>query len=210
MRRILLTGFEPFGGDPINPSWEAVQLVGERWRGDAELITAQLPTVFGRGGSDLAALIERHQPDIVVATGVAAGRTAITPERVAFNQIEARIPDNDGAQPTDCPVVPDGPASLPTTLPVDDMIAALRQAGIAAEPSDSAGRFVCNELFYGLMHAEARSVRPRRAGFIHVPASPGAMGDGVPTMALETIANGLLLALEAILARVPEVEVGER
>nr|WP_314261701.1 pyroglutamyl-peptidase I [uncultured Devosia sp.] len=196
MKTILLTGFEPFAGAAINPSWEAVQLVAAQWTGQARLHVAQLPVEFGDSTERLRAMVSLLQPDVVVATGLAEGRNAMTPEVVAINRIDARIPDNAGAQPVDAPVVPGGPDGLFATLPVKAMVAAMREAGVPSTLSYSAGTFVCNASFYALMHMLGQQGRPIIGGFIHVPAMPQSRPDrDQPTMAVETIAKGLEAAL---------------
>lgn len=196
MKTILLTGFEPFGDASINPSWEAVQYVSERWNGLARLHAARLPVEFEEGAERLRAMVELLRPDIVVATGLAAGRATVTPEVIAINRIDARIPDNSGAQPYDAPVVSGGPDGLFSTLPVKAMVAAMREAGVPATLSYSAGTFVCNSTFYALMDMIRRQERPMIGGFIHVPAMPqSGPGGDLPTMSVETTARGLEAAL---------------
>lgn len=196
MKTILLTGFEPFAGADINPSWEAVQLVSVQWTGQARLHVAQLPVEFAESAERLRAIVGLLQPDIIVATGLAEGRTAVTPEVVAINRIDARIPDNAGAQPVDAPVVAGGADGLFATLPVKAMVAAMREARVPAALSYSAGTFVCNSTFYALMDLIARQQRSMIGGFVHVPAMPQSRPDrDQPTMSVETIAKGLEAAL---------------
>ena len=171
---MLLSGFAPFDGAAVNESWEAA-------RGAAPLLreaglaveTLELPVEFGEGGRLLAAAVRQHVPRLVIATGLAAGRTAITPERVAINVRDARIPDNAGASPVDAPVVPDGPAGRFSTLPIKAMTAALAADGIPAAVSQTAGTYVCNDVFYLLQHllATDASLTGTRGGFVHVPAA---------------------------------------
>jgi pyroglutamyl-peptidase len=191
MTTVLLTGFEPFGGASSNSSWDAVHLVAQGWHGAAALVTACLPVEFGRAGDALDSLIAEHKPDIVIATGVANGRTALTPERVAINLVDARIPDNAGALPTDEAVVTGGPDAYFTRLPVRTMVERMTVAGIPAEISLSAGGYVCNATMYRLLHGLAD--RETVAGFIHVPDS-----NDLP---LETIAAGLREAIATVLDR---------
>lgn len=196
---ILVTGFEPFGGSPVNPSWLAVQALHGRTIAGHRVVGAQLPTEFGAGLTRLDALLARHRPRLVLATGQAGGRAAISLERVAINVDDARIPDNAGAQPVDQAVVPGGPDAYFSSLPIKAMLAALLEAGIAAEVSQTAGTFVCNHVFYGLMHRLAQAPWPERArgGFVHVPWLPE---QGEPSMPLEDVVDGLALALAAALA----------
>lgn len=170
MTTILLTGFEPFGGDRTNPSGAAVRLVEADWEGPETLIVAVLPVTFAGAGAELSRLIDEHSPDIVIATGLAGNRAAVSVERVAVNLIDARIPDNDGAQPIDAPSVDDGPAAYFATIPVKAIARDIAEAGIPSEVSHSAGTFVCNHASYVALHAAA--ARPGlRAGFLHVPWS---------------------------------------
>ncbi|HEU4849545.1 MAG TPA: pyroglutamyl-peptidase I [Terrimesophilobacter sp.] len=184
---VLLTGFEPFGGANANSSWDAVQLVARDWRGPARLVTACLPAEFSRAGDTLGELIDEHTPDLVIATGVAGGRTKLTPERVAINLADARIPDNAGAQPLEQAIVDDGPDAYFTRLPVSAMVGRMTMAEVPAEASLSAGTYVCNDVMYRMMrHVSGRGTI---AGFIHVPDAE--------TLPLETIAAGLRAAVEA-------------
>lgn len=192
---LLLTGFAPFGGETLNPSWEAVRrLDGERL-GDLPVVAAQLPTEFGAVLRVLDELLERHRPTLVVAVGQAGGRAELSLERIAINVDDARIPDNAGRQPIDEPVVAGGPAAYFSTLPIKAMTRVLRDAGIPAAVSQTAGTFVCNHVFYGLQHRLQGS--GVRGGFIHIPYLPAqaAAQPGAPSMALETLIAGLRLAL---------------
>lgn len=195
---VLLTGFDAFGGDALNPSWLAVQkLHGRRVLGH-RLVAAQLPTVFGDSIDTLQALLRQHRPVLVICVGQAGGRAALSMERVAINVDDARIPDNAARQPVDLPVVHDAPAAYFSTLPIKAMHAALQREGIASEVSQTAGTFVCNHVFFGLMHllATQRGLRRTRGGFVHVPWLPE---QGAPAMPLETVAHGLLVAVRAAL-----------
>lgn len=171
---VLLSGFEPFGGEAANPSWEAVRRAGPvlRERGIAT-VEAVLPVEYGRAGELLAAMAREHRPRLVIATGLAAGRTAITPERVAINIRDARIADNAGERPVDRPVVAGGPDGIFTTLPIKAMVAALAEQGTPAAVSQTAGTFVCNDVFYALAHLLATddAAGPARGGFVHVPTT---------------------------------------
>ncbi|WP_347333370.1 pyroglutamyl-peptidase I, partial [Ralstonia pseudosolanacearum] len=151
MTTVLITGIEPFESDPTNPSWDIARaLDGERIDG-ATLVARQLPCVFGRANRELVAAIEATQPSLVLALGLASGRSELSVERVAINVIDARIPDNAGNQPVDVPVVADGPAAYFSSLPIKAIVHALRAAGVPAAVSQSAGTYNCNHLFYGLM-----------------------------------------------------------
>jgi len=198
MPTVLITGFEPFKDAPVNPSWDAVALLAEGWDGPADLATLRLPVVFGEAPRLLREAIAVHSPDVVIATGVAEGRTAITPERVAINLDDAPIPDNAGNRPDDVAIEPAGPAGRWTTLPDKRIVAALEAAGIPARVSLSAGAYVCNHTFYDLQRALAGSGVP--SGFIHVPATPEMRLADVPTLPVGTIAAGLRIAVEVTLA----------
>ncbi len=195
MQTVLLTGFEPFDQDLINPSWEAArQLDGVQLAADLQVVARQLPCAFATVGECLTRLIDELQPAMVIATGLGPGRSVISFERVAINVNDARIPDNLGAQPVDTPVVADGPAAYFTTLPIKAMVKAVREAGIGASVSQTAGTFVCNQVFYLLQHALATT--GVRSGFIHVPYLPEqVVVSGQPSMALATLVDGLQVAV---------------
>lgn len=168
MQTVLLTGFEPFDQDRINPSWEAVrQLDGVLLEADVQIVAHRLPCAFATAGECLNRLISQLRPAMVIATGLGPGRSDISLERVAINVNDARIPDNLGDQPIDTAVVVGGPAAYFTTLPIKAMVAALREAGVGASVSQTAGTFVCNQVFYLLQHGLAGTAI--RSGFIHVP-----------------------------------------
>ncbi|MCW5653493.1 pyroglutamyl-peptidase I [Hydrogenophaga sp.] len=195
---VLLTGFDAFGGQSVNPSWLAVQAL-DGWRVLGHTVTAvQLPTVFGAALQGLNAALETHRPALVICVGQAGGRRAISLERVAINVDDAPIADNAGARPVDTPVLHGAPAAYFTGLPIKAMLSALQKAGVPAEVSQTAGTFVCNHLFFGLMHAlhTQRALRHTRGGFVHVPWLPE---QGSPSMALDDIARGLRLAVRCAL-----------
>lgn len=196
--RVLVTGFEPFGGEAINASLEAVRRLPARM-GGLEIATSELPTSYGRAIAALEAAIANAAPRIVLCIGQAGERSTLCVERVAVNIQDARIPDNDGLQPVDSPVVPGGPAAYLSTLPVREAVAALRAAELSAELSMSAGTFVCNHVFYGLMHFAARRGQPFRGGFLHVPRLPQQAG-AAPGMALEDMVRGIGVVLETAAA----------
>jgi pyroglutamyl-peptidase len=201
---VLVTGFEPFGGESVNPSWMAAQALHGRVVADHRLVAAQLPTVFGAALDELEELLLRHRPVLVVGTGQGGGRTALSLERVAINVNDARIPDNAGERPVDTPVVAGGPAAYFSTLPIKAMLVALLEAGINAEVSQTAGTFVCNHVFYGLMHqlATRPELRLTRGGFVHLPWLPA---QGQPSMRLDEMVNGLRVAIECALTTVSDV-----
>ena len=171
---VLLSGFAPFDGAQTNESWEAVRAAVPALvaRGvDAEAV--ELPVEFGAGSALLAEAVRALRPSLVVAVGLAAGRSAITPERVAINLRDARIPDNAGASPVDEPVVPGAPVGRFSTLPIKAMVAALAADGVPAAVSQTAGTYVCNDVFYALQHllATEPALEGIRGGFVHVPAA---------------------------------------
>lgn len=194
--KVLVTGFEPFGGDALNASLEAVGRLPARL-GAIEIATAALPTSYARSLPALESAIGRSRPAIVLCVGQAADRGALCVERVAVNLQDARIPDNDGAQPMDTPVVEGGPAAYLATLPVRAAVAALRARELPAQLSMSAGTFVCNHVFYGLMRLAGARGSAFRGGFLHVPALPGRAPGGAPAMPLESIVLGIVTVLEA-------------
>lgn len=201
--RVLLTGFEPFGGEAINPSWEAVRAL-DGWRtGGATVHARRIACVFGQALRELDAAIDELQPALVIAVGQAGGRAEVTPERVAINVDDGRICDNAGCQPIDEPVVPGAPAAYFSTLPIKAIVRELRAAGVPASVSNSAGTFVCNHLFFGLMHRLAtRAPAGLRGGFIHIPFLPeqAARWPGQPGMALAAVVDALRIAVSTSLA----------
>jgi pyroglutamyl-peptidase len=200
--KALVTGFEPFGGDGVNPAQGALRHLPLRL-GAVTITTQVLPAVFGEALDALETAIRATEPDIVLCVGLAGGRAALSLERVAINRDDARIPDNKGRQPIDQPVVAGGPAAYFTTLPIKAAAAALREAGLPAIVSNSAGTFVCNHVFYGLMHLAATRRLDVRGGFLHVPYLPSqaAQQDGAPSMALEDIVRGIGIVLTVAAAR---------
>ena len=204
---VLLTGFDAFGGEPINPSWLAVQALHGRRIAGHRVLAAQLPTVFDASLNVLRGLLRQHKPALVICVGQAGGRSALSLERVAINVNDARIADNAAAQPIDTPVIASGPAAYFTTLPIKAMLLVLQQAGVAAQVSQTAGTFVCNHVFYGLMHllATQRGLRRTRGGFIHVPYLPE---QGTPAMPLDDMVRGLRLALRCALTTQRDITQG--
>ena len=192
MKKLLITGFAPFGGGDINPSWQAVQAL-PRQVGDFELYKMELPTVFGAAAALVLAKAEEIGADMVLSVGMAAGRDAVTPERIAVNIRDARIPDNAGNQPRGEFVAPDGPAAYFATVPVEKMAQAIRDRQIRATVSNSAGAYVCNDVMYSVLHHFAGT--SVKAGFIHVPQLPQ---QGTPSMELEQITQALEAAIKAL------------
>ena len=198
---ILLTGFAPFAGEAINPSWQAVRaLDGETIEGH-RVVAVELPTEFEASLRALRKALRITRPKIAIAVGLAGGRNGISLERVAINVIDARIPDNAGAQPIDQPIVRSGPAAYFSSLPIKSALAALQEAGVDAHISQTAGTYVCNHVFYALMHATRRSAV--RAGFVHVPYLPEqAQRHDAPGMPLDRVIEGLrVVARTAATAR---------
>ena len=194
--KVLVTGFEPFAGERINASLEAVRRLPRRI-GAMEIVAAELPTSYARSIPVLEAAIARSNPGLVLCVGQAGGRGALCVERVAVNLQDARIPDNDGAQPVDTPVVAGGPAAYLATLPARAAVAALRAAELPAQLSMNAGTFVCNHAFYGLMRLAAAGRPAFRGGFLHVPCLPSQAEPGAPSMPLDDIVRGIGIVLEA-------------
>ena len=204
--RILVTGFEPFGGDRLNPSREvARELDGRRVAGHA--ITGRcLPCAFEAALPALQSLIDDLRPGLVIALGLAGSRSAVSIERVAINLIDARIADNAGAQPIDLPVIPGAPAAYFASLPVKAIHAGLREAGIPSEVSHSAGTFVCNQVFFALMH-RLRAFPQAKGGFIHLPPLPeqAALHAAARPMALGEQVRAVMLAVTVALTRQADV-----
>jgi pyroglutamyl-peptidase len=199
VKTVLLTGFEPFDGEPVNPAIEAVKKLHGQVVAGCRVESRQIVTVFGKAIDNLKIAIEETSPDLVICVGQAGGRSAVTVERVAVNVNDARIPDNEGNQPIDDPIVADGPVAYWSTLPIKAIVKELTENGVPASVSHTAGTFVCNHIFYGLMHHLANSNPGVRGGFIHIPFLPEqiARNPGQPSMALETIVKGLELAVKA-------------
>ena len=200
MKTVLITGFEPFGGESVNPSWEVVSSLDNAIIGGCRVIARQLPCVFGESLAVLNAAIDALSPSLVLAVGQAGGRTDITVERVAINVDDARIADNQGQQPVDVPIVADGPAAWFSSLPIKAMVVAMRNAGIPASVSQTAGTFVCNHVMYGLLH-KLRDAPAVKGGFIHIPYLPqqAAQHPGAPSMAAETVRRALEVAIATAL-----------
>ena len=197
MKTVLLTGFEPFGGESVNPSGEIARLLHGTVIGGYRVTGALLPCVFGAAISELKKQIRTTKPVLVICVGQAGGRAEITPERVAINVDDARIADNAGRQPVDRPVARGGPAAYWSTLPIKAIVQQLRQRDIPAAVSQTAGTYVCNHVFYGLMH-DLHGRKKIRGGFIHVPFLPEQTVDK-PSLPLETMIQGIKVAVETAL-----------
>lgn len=196
--KVLITGFDPFGGEKINPALEAVKKVKEEIA-NVEVIKVEIPTVFRKSLEALEAAIETHKPDIVICIGQAGGRFDITPERVAINLDDARIKDNEGNQPIDMPIYEDGEPAYFASLPIKAMVKEINDNGIPASVSNSAGTFVCNHIMYGLLYLIDKKYNNIKGGFIHVPFIPSQVVDkkNTPSMSLEDITKGLECAIKA-------------
>ena len=200
---ILLTGFEPFGGDTANSSWSAVsKALPILHAGGVAAEAVQLPCVFGKSAAVLREALERYQPSLVVCVGQAGGRGRVSLERVAINCDDARIPDNAGNRPVDEEVVPGGPAAYFSSLPLKSALKALMVAGIPAEVSQTAGTYVCNHIFYSLMHLLETATPSVRGGFVHVPYEPHQLpqGSNVPSLPSEVAAEALAVVVREVLA----------
>lgn len=197
--RILLTAFEPFDSETINSALEAVKLVADKIDG-VDIIKLTVPTVFCKSVDVVITAIEREKPDAVFCIGQAGGRSEMTLERVAINIDDARIPDNEGNQPVDRPILLDGAPGYFSTLPIKAMVKAIRDVGIPASVSNSAGTFVCNHLMYGLLHALAEKYPNVRGGFMHVPYAPCQVVDrpSIPSMSISDIAAGIEAAIKVM------------
>ena len=198
--KLLLTAFDPFGGDAINPALEAVKLVADKI-GRFDIVKLEVPTVFRKSIDTVAKAIDEEKPDVVLCIGQAGGRFEITPERVAINVDDARIKDNEGNQPIDTKIFEDGENAYFTTLPIKAMVEAIREANLPAAVSNTAGTFVCNHLMYGVLYTLAKKYPHIKGGFTHVPFIPAQVARRTPVapyMALEDIKRGLEAAIDAI------------
>ncbi|KAB8313033.1 pyroglutamyl-peptidase I [Erwinia endophytica] len=201
MKTVLITGFEPFEGERVNSSWEVVSHLHGHQVGGAKVIAKQLPCVFGDSLTALYAAVDELQPEIVIAIGQANGRPDITVERVAINVDDARIPDNAGQQPIDVPIIVNGPAACFSMLPIKAMVQGMREAGIPASVSQTAGTFVCNHVMYGLLHYLAQHHSKTRGGCMHLPYLPeqAVNHPGSASMPVQTMVQALEIALSIAL-----------
>jgi len=209
--RILITGFDPFGNEPINPAFEAVKLLPDTIAG-AEIIKLEIPTVFNKCDVVVEEAVVKYSPDVVLSIGQAGGRFDISVERVAINIADGRIPDNDGYQPIDQPIRKDGPSAYFASVPVKAMAEKIRGKGVPASVSYTAGSYVCNFIMYCVLHSIATKYPNMRSGFIHVPFMPSqGIGKPVntPTMAIETIATAIAAAVEAIVETKQDISTVE-
>lgn len=190
-KKLLITGFDPFGGQIVNPAWEAVKLLPEQI-GAYTLHKLQIPTVFGQGARMVLDEAEKVRPDLILCIGQAGGRSVVTPERIAVNIRDAKIPDNSGNQPVGEFVLQEGPAAYFATVDVVAMVHAARERGLSAAVSNSAGAFVCNDVLYTLLHRYEGT--PTRVGFIHVPWLPE---QGTPSLPIEDTVITLKAMIES-------------
>ncbi len=206
--KILVTGFDPFGGEAVNPAFEAVKLLPDEIAG-AEIIKLEIPTVFSKSGPAVEAGIKEHQPDIVINVGQAGGRSCVTIEKVGINLAEARIPDNAGEQPSGEPLQTDGEPAYYATIPVNAIVKNVRAHGIPCHISYTAGTYVCNCVMYNVLHMAATRYPNIRAGFIHVPFAAEQVVEkpnGTPFMSLEMIADSLRYAIEATVNNTEDIK----
>lgn len=195
MLHLLITGFDSFGGETVNPSWEAVRRLPDTV-GGCRLTKLEIPTVFHKAAQTVLEAAQRDPADVILCVGQAGGRGAVTPERIAINLADARICDNEGNQPSRQPVIPNGPDGIFATVPVFAMADAIRERGLPAAVSLSAGAFVCNDTLYRLLLHFAGT--DTRVGFIHVPFLPSQAKPGVPSMSLEEIVSALEAAISTL------------
>ena len=199
--KILVTGFDPFGGETINPAFEAIKLIPDTIKG-AEIIKLEVPTVFKRGPQATIDAVEEYQPDYVLCIGQAGGRSQLTPEYVGINYVQARIPDNAGDQPLNQPLVKGAPNAYFTQLPVYAMVEKMKENGIPASVSYTAGTYVCNAMLFCVLHALNTKYPNTKGGFMHVPYATSQIVNqpaGTPGMNLKDIAKGIELSIEAII-----------
>ena len=196
--KVLVTGFDPFGGESINPAWEAVKVIKDEIAG-AEIVKMQIPTVVGKSIAKIHDKMVEINPDIVIAVGQAGGRFGVTPERVAINVTDARIPDNEGNQPIDEPIFADGDAAYFSNLPVKAMVQEIKNAGYPTSLSNTAGTYICNHVMYGILYYIQKEFPNVHGGFIHVPfaASQVVNKPNTPSMAIADITAAIEAAIKA-------------
>lgn len=208
---VLVTGFDPFAGEQLNPSWEICRRLAGSTIDGLRVETCKVPCEFRRAIETVAAAIERHRPALVVCLGQAGGRAQMSVERVAINVDDARIADNAGSLPIDERIAADGPAAYFATLPVKAMVRAMREAGVPAQVSNTAGTYVCNHVMYGVLHFLAASGNPARAGFIHVPYAEEQVLDkpAIAALSLASMVRGVQAAIEAAHRHTADIRVSE-
>lgn len=205
--KVLITGFDPFGGESINPAWEAVKKVRDEIAG-AEIVKMQIPTVVGKSIRKVHDKMVEIHPDIVISVGQAGGRFGVTPERVAINVTDARIPDNEGHQPIDEVIFEDGDTAYFSNLPVKAMVQAIKDAGYPSSLSNTAGTYICNHVMYGILYYIHKEFPEVRGGFIHVPyaASQVVNKPNTPSMAIADITAALEAAISAAVKNETDVK----
>lgn len=208
--KALVTGFDPFAGDAVNPSSLAVSRLRKKIA-TVSVVTAVLPTSYAKSTSVLREAIDEAKPDIVLCVGQAGGRTELSLERIGINVQDARIPDNDRNQPIDVPVRAEGPAAYFATLPVKACVAEMRKAGLPASVSNTAGTFVCNHILYSLMDIIASHPAQMRGGFLHIPYVPeqAARLGGAPSMSVDDIVRGIEIIVATSAARTTDIQTAE-
>ncbi|MDU4571334.1 pyroglutamyl-peptidase I [Finegoldia magna] len=206
--KILVSGFDPFGGEKINPAIEAVKLLSDEIKGN-EVIKIEIPTVIGKSVDKLKEKIAEVKPDVVISVGQAGGREDITVERVAINVDDCRIKDNEGNQPIDEKIAEDGPDAYLLTLPIKAIVENIKSANIPASVSNTAGTFICNHVAYGMAHLRATEYPNMRTGFIHIPFLPEQVLNKAHTasMSLDTIVKALEKAIEAVIDNDEDIKV---
>lgn len=208
--KILVTGFDPFGGEKVNPAYEAVKRLPDEIAG-AQIIKLEIPTVFSQSGPAVEAGIKEHQPDMVLNVGQAGGRSCVTIEKVAINLADARIPDNNGEQPVDEALQADGETAYFATIPVKAMMQNVRDHGYPCHISYTAGTYVCNSIMYNVLYMCAKRYPNIKAGFIHVPYAENQVvskPNGTPFMSLASITDSLKYAIEAMVKHAEDVKIG--
>lgn len=206
--KILVTGFDPFGGEPINPAIETVKRLPDVIAG-AEILKLEVPTVCHKSLQVIDEAIKKYDPDVILSIGQAGGRPDITVERVGINVDDCRIPDNEGNQKIDEPVYPDGPAAYFVTIPIKAMVQKIQSKGIPASISNTAGTFVCNHVTYGVCHLVATKYLGKRSGFIHIPYLPQQVTNksNMPSMSQNLLVEGITAAIEAIVETKKDIKV---
>ena len=206
--KVLITGFDPFGGEPINPALEAVKKLPDTIAG-AEVIKLEIPTVFRKSLEKIEEAIIKHNPNIIISVGQAGGRFGVTPERVAINMDDARIKDNEGFQPLDSTIFEDGENAYFTNLPIKAMVKEMHENDLPGSVSNTAGTFVCNHVMYGILYMIDKKYPGKKGGFIHVPYIPAQVVTkaNTPCMSLDDIAKSLELCIKAAVENDIDVKV---
>lgn len=206
--KVLVTGFDPFGGEPINPAIESVKRLPDEIAG-AEIIKLEIPTVFNKSLKVIDEAIAKYDPDMILSVGQAGGRPDITVEKVGINLNDGRIADNDGYQPIDTPIFEDGPAAYWSLLPVKAMVENIKKAGVPASVSYTAGTYVCNHVLYGVRYICEHKYPGKKSGFIHIPFLPSQCLDkkGMCSMSLENIVTALIASIETMVTVTEDIKV---